>query len=179
KLTSSTNAWAVGGYGGLSSDKSLILHYDGTNWTRQTSPSPSGGLNALEAVAATSTSNAWAVGTQGTGTLGGCQGNQERPYLRPALFAHPDAQLDTLIEHYNGTRWSVQAGVNPGACDNVLEGAAATSSSDGWAAGYSNDTCSQSNDKTLVEHYNGTAWVKLNTPNPGDTGNDLYSISAD
>jgi len=45
----------------------LILHWDGTAWTQVPSPNPARD-NVLTGVAATSASNAWAVGSfTGTG----------------------------------------------------------------------------------------------------------------
>src|SRR5215469_16970727 len=63
---SARDAWAVGcagncfqGFGnGL---RTLILHWNGTTWSRVPSPSPGLG-SALSSVAATSAHNAWAVG---------------------------------------------------------------------------------------------------------------------
>jgi hypothetical protein len=55
------NTWAVGGYVINTIEASLILHWNGTKWVRVTSPNPSS-RDLLNAVAASSTSNAWAVG---------------------------------------------------------------------------------------------------------------------
>ena len=74
--TSAGNAWAVGSDG---SGKTLIVHWNGTAWTRVPSPSP-GTFAALSGVAATSATNAWAVGSAFRGK--------------------------TLILHWNGTVWS-------------------------------------------------------------------------
>jgi hypothetical protein len=53
------SAWAVGwAYRG---SKTLILHWNGTVWTRVPSPTPAGDV-ILSGVAATSASSAWAVG---------------------------------------------------------------------------------------------------------------------
>jgi hypothetical protein len=77
---SSTDAWMVGvGRGGT-----LILHWNGTAWSRTPSPSP--GLHAgLLGVSATSAASAWAVG----------------------FYATSAGQPRTLIMHWNGTRWSL------------------------------------------------------------------------
>src|SRR5215471_16759378 len=63
--TSAGDAWAVGcagncfqGFGGI---KTLILHWNGTAWTRVPSPSPGVG-SALSSVTAVSATSAWAVG---------------------------------------------------------------------------------------------------------------------
>jgi hypothetical protein len=49
--------WAVGGTG----SGTLILHWDGAHWTRLPSPNI-GASDGLNAVAASSASNIWAVG---------------------------------------------------------------------------------------------------------------------
>src|SRR6266568_2309427 len=65
-------------------------------------------------VAATSSSNAWAVGT----------------------WSQSNTTYKTLIERWNGTAWKVQTSPNPAPGDwdeNVLNGVAGLSSSDAWA----------------------------------------------
>ncbi|HXJ66679.1 MAG TPA: hypothetical protein VNN79_23210, partial [Actinomycetota bacterium] len=60
--TSSTNAWAVGGYSNASVGRTLIEHWDGRAWKVQPSPPmESTTLSELNSVAATSSTNAWAV----------------------------------------------------------------------------------------------------------------------
>lgn len=66
-----------------------------TPWVVQSSPDPGGASepNTLAAVAATSSTNAWAVGS----------------------YTTSDGAADqTLIEHWNGTDWQVQDSPNPG-----------------------------------------------------------------
>ena len=71
--TSARSAWAVGS---TASGQTLIVRWNGTAWKRIPSPSPAG--STLYGVAATSASNAWAVGSAGG---------------------------KTLIERWNGTTW--------------------------------------------------------------------------
>jgi hypothetical protein len=57
----------------------------------------------------------------------------------------------TLIEHWNGTSWKQVTSPNPGGSsdDNILNGVAATSSTNAWAVGdYYNGTT----DQTLATH---------------------------
>jgi hypothetical protein len=67
--TSATNAWAVGGSTNTTSgiSKTLILRWNGRTWKEVPSPSPNPSSDdiVLLGVAATSTRNAWAVGTYG------------------------------------------------------------------------------------------------------------------
>ena len=75
--TSPSNAWAVGSNG---SDKTLILHWNGTTWKQV--PSPSRGAGASLGVAATSATT-------------------------PGRWAAPPATEpgETLILHWNGAEW--------------------------------------------------------------------------
>src|SRR5690242_2370859 len=60
---SSCQAWAVGDYvTGAGDLRTLIERWNGTAWTRVPSPSPASAYNDLFGVAATSATNAWAVG---------------------------------------------------------------------------------------------------------------------
>ncbi len=111
-------------------------------------PNVGSGDNQLEGVAATSACNAVAVGYYNNGTA-----NQ------------------TLILRWSGTAWKVQPSSDPGgsANDNELLGVAATSSHNAWAVGYYyNGTA----DQTLIERWNGKAWKKQRSPNPGRSVND-------
>jgi len=150
--TSASNAWAVGAANTLSGEKTLILHWNGKQWARVASPNPQG-MTAevtLNGVAATSASNAWAVGDYATGT-----GDK------------------TLILHWNGRAWKQVPSPNPGLNRSVL-GVTATSATNAWAAGTYNLPAGQ---KTLILHWNGRAWKQVPSPNPG-TVNELTSVAA-
>src|SRR5207253_1359432 len=75
-------------------------------------------------------------------------------------------EIRTLVEHWNGSQWSVVPSPN-GAGNNALNGVAAVSANDVWAVG------SISN-QTLIEHWDGTQWNIV--PNPGN--GILYAASA-
>jgi hypothetical protein len=62
--TSADSAWAAGYISNGAYYQSLILHWNGTAWTRAASPSPGAGGN-LVGIAAISPANAWAVGQFG------------------------------------------------------------------------------------------------------------------
>jgi hypothetical protein len=136
--TSSTNAWAVGDSSKDSGTyRTLIEHWNGKAWKIQESPNLAG--TRLVGVAATSSTNAWAVGfyeyRNGTSVI-----------------------EKTLIEHWNGKAWKVQASPNPGS-DSVLFGVAATSSRNAWAVG-------DEGQDTLIERWNGRVWTVQASPNP-------------
>ena len=74
---SADNVWAVGSSNnGSAPTRTLIQHWDGTQWTIVPSPSPDSQLNELRSVTALSADNAWAVGYRG--------GTQKRNALRDA-----------------------------------------------------------------------------------------------
>jgi hypothetical protein len=151
-VLSPCNAWAVGDYNGTTFEQTLIEHWNGSAWKQVPSPNPGGG-SFLTSVAATSASNAWAVGDYGNGT-----GSQ------------------TLIEHWNGSTWKQVPSPNPGS-DSFLTGVAATSASNAWAVGRYNNG-DPSADQTLIEHWNGTAWTQVPSPNPALGGNLLTGVAA-
>ena len=68
----------------------------------------------------------------------------------------------TLIEHYNGTSWSVVP--SPvGGTTPYLTGVAAESSTDVWAVGYTAPSGS-TGAQTLTMNWNGTAWSTVSSP---------------
>jgi len=110
--------------------------------------------NLLQGIAVTSASNAWAVGLSSEGF---------------PLRDHP------LIEHWNGSRWSVLPNTP---VEGELDGVAMSSPTDGWAAGYL--TPGNSIAQTLIEHWNGSAWSIVKSPNIGGMSNTnrLVGIAA-
>jgi hypothetical protein len=59
---------------------------------------------------------------------------------------------------------------------NDIFSTSAISPNDVWAVGI--QTNASGYDRTLAEHWNGTAWTIIPTPNPGTTHNDLNSVAA-
>jgi hypothetical protein len=143
---SSTNVWAVG-----AGEGTLVEHWNGTKWSRVASPTP-GVTGHLLGVSAITASNVWAVG-----------------WYSPAT----GALFKTLIEHWNGSSWSVVSSPNPSSSVNILYGVAGVSSSDVWAVGY----FSGAGYRTLVEHWKWTSWSVATSANL--TGDDfLYGVDA-
>jgi hypothetical protein len=152
-VVSAIDAWAVGQYVPSTVANPLVLHWDGQSWTQTAVPAP-GSQSVLEAVTAISASNAWAVGA----------------------FTPSGGQEKTLIEHWNGTKWVQVPSPNPpGTVSEIgLNGVTAISASDAWAVGtYTTGTM----DKTLIEHWNGTAWKLVVSPNP-EPRDDLNAVAA-
>ena len=153
---STTDAWAVGSYipslnGVLNT---LAHHFDGTRWTAYPLPNIGQQENALYGVSMPGPGLAWAVGYYVSGKF----------------------QQQTLIEHFNGSMWSVVPSPSPGALQNILYGVAAITDSDVWAVGAQQDAAGLWH--TLTEHWNGTAWSVVNAVDNGSNGNQLYAVKA-
>jgi hypothetical protein len=161
--TSSSNAWAVGCTGenscsanGPPGQRTLILHWNGMTWKQVTSPNPAGSSdnNFLYGVAATSATNAWAVGTYTQG-----------------------AGMQTLIARWNGTAWKQVASPNPNSFFSVLSAVAVTSSASAWAVGAAENSNAEGSG-SLVAQWDGTAWKKVPSPSPGPLFTQLYGVTA-
>ncbi len=141
--------WAVG-CGNFSE------HYDGTSWKLVKTPNVGTGPNCLNGVVALAPDNVWAVGYS-TAT-------QKPP---PGQY---DVPTMTLIEHYDGTSWSVVSSPNVGPNSqyqsNRLKSVTAVSPADIWAYGSYFAASGSENQMTLLLHWNGTAWSLAPSPNP-------------
>jgi uncharacterized repeat protein (TIGR01451 family) len=146
------DCWTVGG--------TLVEHYDGATWSIVASPSaPAGTVNFLNGVSCTSTTDCWAAGSFGDDCQ--CGG--------PAF--------QTLIEHFDGSTWSLAKSPNPTSSDNVfLTDITCTTGAGCWAVG--DHGPGGSSDRTLIEHFDGTAWTIVNSPNTNSTdANDLGNVA--
>ncbi len=140
---SASQAWAVGAGGTLGAQLPLAERWNGTSWAKTPVPLPAGATTGtLNAVDDLSPGNAWAVGTTG-----------------------PNTAERTLIEHWNGTRWTAVPSPDPGA-SNALEAISGTGASDLWAVGWFENTA-QTFVALLFEHWNGTAWSFVAPPVEG------------
>ncbi len=124
-------------------------------WSVVPSPNVDTGDTALGAVAAASANDIWAVGNQVDANSGIAQ---------------------NLIEHWNGTAWTIVASPNVGQFGNTLLGVAAISANKAWAVGYAIGKDHLA--KTLIEQWNGQSWNVVSSPNPGNTYNLLNSVTA-
>ena len=81
-----------------------------------------------------------------------------------------------MIERWNGTHWTIVAAPNPtGSNDTQLSGVSCASASDCATVGFSSTSTSQ---KSLAEHWNGTSWSIVPTPNVGGAAeNSLAGVS--
>lgn len=85
-----------------------------------------------------------------------------------------------FADHWNGTAWTGLQLPMPSGTTASLLGVADVAPGDGWAVGFSTNT-STDQDQTLIEHWNGTSWSIVPSPDPagGSTGSDeLWAIAA-
>jgi hypothetical protein len=75
------------------------------------------------------------------------------------------------------TTWHVLPSPNRGSDFNRLLAVTARSSTDSWAVGLFRDTNLQY--RTLIEHFDGTAWRLVLSPNVGTSTNQLLAVDAD
>lgn len=156
-------AWAVGNYEVQNTPAptyrqvTLAENWNGAAW--RISPTPNdGNWDMLLAVSAAGKNDVWAVGRYGD----------------PGK---------TLTEHWNGVKWAIvpspSPGVQDGKANGVLNGVAVISPSDAWAVGgYVNG--SSDKQQSLVLHWNGSSWRRVDIPHFGPTGytNVLTAVSA-
>jgi hypothetical protein len=138
---SATNVWAVGNENiGHFRFRPLVEHWNGTAWSLVRVPSPplSGTGASLFGVAATSPHDIWAVGSYATGT-----GTRFQP----------------LIEHWNGTRWSLVPA--PAAGSAGLNRISMLAPGNGWAVG---SRGAAPHSQALIEHWNGHRWIAAASP---------------
>lgn len=156
-LTAS-DVWAVGYYSTGSLNQTLTMHWDGTQWTIVPSPNESGNANYLTGVEAISSNNVWAVGY--SCTTPACNGGQ----------------APSLIQHWDGTQWSIVPSPNPDT-NNYLIAVSAVSANDIWAVGYHN-SCYGCIALSMMFHYNGSSWSVVSSPNAGTSTNYIQKVAA-
>ncbi len=200
--TSSHNAWAAGSYTDQTGQfQALILHWNGTTWKQQASaPIPFAESTQLFGVTVASTSNAWAVGSTIHNRIGvraviehwngttwklmrtpklagagaellGVTAVSSRNVWAVGHYWHSGGISHTLIEHWNGTAWRHVTSPNPGgpAHDNLLRGVTALSGRNAWAVGDydAGEKAGATVSKTIILRWNGIAWKRITSPNPG------------
>ena len=110
-------------------------------WSVVPSPNATIGNNGLRAVSSLSTSDVWAVGSAED-----ANGNNQ-----------------ALVEHWDGTTWTVVS--SPNELEGNLVAVAAISHSNVWAVGsFLNNRSMQ---QALIEHWNGQKWSRVMSPATG------------
>lgn len=201
------DAWAAGYYVDSSgNNQSLIERWDGTSWSVVPSPNPGLNSNVLTAINAHAANKIWVVGYYTNSSTGyehtlterwlgknwqvisspnGSAGNSvlnaviRVPNLDQMWAVGSDyrsGSQHTLIEHWDGRTWAVVTSANPTGTTVSLTGLAALSLTSIWAVGFYTDPTSGLS-LTLTEHWDGTAWSIVSSPNPG-SGNNSFNGAA-
>lgn len=154
-VLAANDAWAVGGIDdartGYSRDLTYLAHWDGTSW--KSVPSPLGlTTGSLSSVSGSGPSDIWAVGMLSSGS--------------------------PVALHYDGASWTRVAAPSNGPF-SALNGVVAISATNAWAVGSRNGTLANGNavQRTLTEHWNGTVWSVVASPNDTDNDNSLVAVT--
>jgi hypothetical protein len=155
-MTSASDGWAVGkDIGTNGTPLGVVLHYNGSAWTRATIPV----LDTVDLISTVSANDVWAVGTK---YLSNGSSN--------ALARSSGTPWENIFAHYNGKTWTaVETPIifNPNAGISALF---MDAPSDGWAVGYDDarGTSSTGTLSSLYLHYSSGQWTQVNGPaNPG------------
>ena len=156
-VTDSGEAWAVGYYidERTFTSRTLIMRWDGAQWTAASHPADPGASGVLFGVSAASASDIWAVG------------ESQRPLDR----------FHTLIEHYDGRHWSIIPSPDPGATGNLLYAVLARSASSAWAVGERHDE--RYPDRALMMSWDGKRWSATPAPQDPAASARLYALAGD
>ncbi|MGA2449850.1 MAG: hypothetical protein ABTD50_14315 [Polyangiaceae bacterium] len=149
-------AWAVGYYQDSNwVSRSLIEGWDGTSWRVIDHPQVGAGGDHLQAVSSDSVDDSWAAGWK----------------------RNASGTFSTLVEHFDGTAWSVVPTPNPGVNGNLLYGIFARSSHDIWAVGQ--QVGASGPDQALILHWDGSAFTSVSSPSNGENSTDLLAVTGD
>jgi len=203
---SANNVWAAGWNNGSNpSSQTLIMHWDGSEWSRADSPNPSFSTNELTGITHLSANRLWAVGIYSNGAQP-AQTLVER-YNDPCTTPVPNSPSATRTPVPStptitptsvptqtrtpattpsstpspsltcGPAWRVVSSPNVGSRKNFLFDVAAISANDIWAVGrYENEFGTYP--RTLTMHWNGTQWSVVPSPNVGLEWNTLQGVTA-
>src|SRR5439155_6975194 len=133
---SANDVWAVG-YAVYTFDveRAVIEHWDGNQWSIVPSPRVAAATgNSFMGVTAVAANSVWAVGSS----------------------ARSDGTSQTLVMHWDGSRWSIVPSPNVGASGELIR-VDAVSANDIWAVGYY-AAGAPSEQHMLILHWNGTQW---------------------
>lgn len=123
------------------------------DWTTVPSPNAGKQANSLSSVAAVTDSSIWAVGWE---------------------FEQTSLAYRTLIEHSDGTRWSVVRSANAATGSNFLHAVAVSSASDVWAVG---EAATGSISATMIQHWDGRRWQIIPSPSIAGVSNVLQGLA--
>jgi hypothetical protein len=137
--------WIVGTFldSATHQNETFSEHFNGTAWSVVPMPLVnSSNINAFYAfngIHANSPTDVWAVGESSV---------------------VDSTTSSNLIEHWNGTAWSIVPSPSPGTADSLTGVTTSNAANDVWAVGVTQG-------QTLTLNWNGTAWTTVASPNAG------------
>jgi hypothetical protein len=199
------SCFAVGRYSVSGGTKTLVEHWNGGSWSIESSPNPSGGSANLSGIACPSTKSCFAVGSYipagsssqftlvehwnganwgflNSANPGGATDASLTDVACPNLkgcfavgsFSNAGS-TGTLVEHWNGSSWSIQSSPTPSGTSANLRDIECPTTKSCFAVG---TVSNGSGSKALAEHYNGSGWGILGAATPGgSTSASLTGIS--
>jgi hypothetical protein len=159
------DVWILGTYELSSTDlrsETYSLHWNGSTWSVVLMPlNPSSNIESfyqLNAIQVNSPTDVWAVGSSDvTSVTTGLTTGSE------------------LIEHWNGTAWSIVPSPSPGSGSGLYGVTTSNAANDVWAVGaYTPSGTTET--QTLTLNWNGTEWTQVASPDNGNP-NVLLSTS--
>ena len=90
---------------------------------------------------------------------------------------NPATGSGPVAERWNGRRWHIQATPTVGSGGVPFAGVSCASRTSCTAVGYYDFGSLGFTSRTLVEHWDGSGWAVQTTPQIGDPGSDLTSVS--
>jgi hypothetical protein len=194
----SNDVWAVGfrfGPNNPDNGESLIENWNGSSWSVVPSPTSTVENTLLKAVAAISPSNVWAVGGDAGNVLVEHFDGKNWSVVHSPVFGSgegtaisADSANDIWVVasgtflHFDGTKWSSVASAFGPAPENTS--VTALSPTDAWAVGTvvnfrTGGRHPTTIGKAAIEHWDGTSWSIVTSPNPDPTGpSNLDGIAA-
>jgi hypothetical protein len=190
---SANDIWVVGWYSlNISSNATLVQHWNGSEWSVVSSPNVTS-VNYLAGVAAVSADDVWAVGYYSSGSgytktlvqhwngnewsvvpspnvgsnrsnyLNGVDSVSANDIWAVGYYNDPSSNDTTLVQHWNGSEWSVVPSPSVGR----LTGVAVVNANDVWAVG---------NGASM--HWNGSAWSTVPISGPDGSISRLTGVVA-
>jgi hypothetical protein len=153
---SASSCKAVGSYlDAAGAYQTLVECWNGRTWSIESSLDNSTNNNFLSDVSCVSASSCKAVGV-------------DTPASGPN---------QTLVESWNGRKWTIMSSPNRGTGDNGLTGVTCRSASSCRTVGTFYATPGAISYHTLVESWNGSTWSVEPSPNPPGTDSELLLVS--
>ncbi len=204
-LLSANDVWLAGRnfVSGPNVDRALIEHWDGHQWQALFPPYPGSFDVTINSIAAVSDSDVWVVGiaytTPGTVIPVAARWDGHTWHVLSSISSPGFTQLNgvtaladdnvwavgsffaggftqTLIMHWDGSTWKRIPSPNIADENNQFTSISALSANDIWAVGTSNGY--EGSLLTLTEHWDGSRWSIVSSPDPSRSRNALSSVAA-